>query len=475
MAVNLKDNKSEVESDSIAWILSHKKFLHLALANRAYRLGEINNERYEKIKQSNNFEDLAPSTQLLIENLGESFSRLDRVEMDQFQEKLNQTTLTQETITQESLDQKKTEINAEADLRNFLLESHHKNILDTLQKHRDQLEKNHKKSERWMKWVSDPAEIISSFLHLGEDLPPPINFILKPIRVGFSYISHLAELKAMQYDPDRIGRRRMGQKGALIGVAAATGTLVGVASMLLGGAAVGVALAPISIFLGVSAMCLSNLIATGKSIRNLVKDWKVKEDEKSPWPRRIGMMAHTLSNVAGAAFTAVLAVAAFAAIANPIGLAVAGGLLFTWAAVTAGIGLFSYLAKTIAEKLAKKQKVDPKKEQEKGLSPQATDKPDLIDDKKLGAGLNQVEESFKQEVAEVASKSKREQGPPFVPDKTLHEHDEPAREKGTRISDSAAVDKAPVKESVQPEPSDKNEQNHTSSHPSRGHRDESEE
>jgi len=425
-------------NESIFWVLRHKKMLQFAMEYRAVKLGLKTIQEFETTKATAAYQRLSPSTLLLIETIGENFCNLDATMMNEFQALLDKGIRKKIKSDQENSGNKESEQKNSADteaseaefdnsIKQFLFNSNNKSILDTLNSQRKHFEDNRKKAERWIAWVSDPAEVVSSFLHLGEDLPPPINLIIKPIRAGFTYLSHFADLQAMSYDPDLVGPQELGEKGSILGLISAASTIVGGVALILGGAAAGVALAPIAIFVGAAGICLSSLMTLVSNLRILVKKWEKEENEKSPWPRRWGMIANVVGNLSGAIFTAVVAVATFIAIANPIGLSIAGGLLFTWAAVTAGIALGSFIAKRIAEKEAEKQRITGL-EGKDAKPPNQEDADKAKDVHGLKKDLTRVEQAFEHEVAEVAASTAKNNEKPanssaIVTESHLHDHD----------------------------------------------------
>lgn len=193
---------------------------------------------------------------------------------------------------------------------------------------------------------------------------PGSNIIFGLVKHPLSMAQKGMHLWSNRYDP--LGSKEYVQGiTALHAVSVITAT-IGLSAVIAGGAVTGVALAPISLFIYAAVSSANELIKLFKSVKDLIKEFSNTLPENTYRLRIMKRVNDVVHTAAAAAFKILLAIMAFIAIANPLGLVVAGTVITGFAISTMAVGLASLVIK---KQIDKQIKVNALKDAEAHISP----------------------------------------------------------------------------------------------------------
>ena len=219
----------------------------------------------------------------------------------------------------------------------------------------DALEKNKKKSVKLMARFSHPLTMAAELCHAASyKYPvPPANLILESIYGILMYAGNLIRKRAMKRDPDLKSFSPVERYSTQ---ASSFGSLV-VLGLIISAAASGPASVIIAAFLtavGSLSVSIANLMRLGGSIVSLIKEIREHKEPKETYKWRILHRIMACAKYATSSTfylcVSILAVTAVVAIfANPVGLAVLAGSMFTIALIAIGVSVGTLILSKIAE------------------------------------------------------------------------------------------------------------------------------
>jgi len=250
----------------------------------------------------------------------------------------------------------------EESIMQFLSAPENKKITDVLLNDRllAELERNTKIAKRLNKWLAEPLGIAYGVLHTASFTVrfPPIDTILATFAGGIRFLRTLIQYQAMKYDPGLKGPYESKLYSAYVGFAGGL-ALVGIGVGMIFTGVVASFAAPILIAAGTLALTMSNLIALGSGLRDLVNEFRYHKEPAATFGLRMLKKASNCLRLASSSAlylcVSILAVAAVVALfVNPIGLAVLAGAVATIAVATACVSIASFFANKLLSKEIKK-------------------------------------------------------------------------------------------------------------------------
>jgi hypothetical protein len=338
------EQKSQVEEDSDEIVSDEPTLKELSPYLKQVFLikrSELMNRGKDKVLKSKEFTTFPKNSQQSMEKLADDFKTEaeELVEAVKYLESLETAEKPKEFLKKTRKPKLITKIE--------VLPSYHHLVLD--------VKKNNSSAHFWKTWSYRLRKVFDAIELLENNYKAkfaPLDILVGIVKIPTILGIRVTDVMIKRHDPTHPGPGFLRALTSFETISAISSAIALIA-LAAGGTAVGVAIAPICLFVYAGANGADKLVDLYNSCKSLYKEFKRKNPRNTYWLRVGKKASEVVYNLANTAFKIVLATVAFIAIANPLGLVIGAPLLATIAGVVSGISGGGLWAKTKLEEMIK--------------------------------------------------------------------------------------------------------------------------